>query len=359
MSNVRAFKNPFTPAKKVERKLKLLLYGAAGSGKTTLALSLSQFANGKTAFIDMEGGSGLYADLFDFDVLPTKDYQQVKAALDFIEFAQHDYDLIIVDPISVLWAVIIEAAQNAKNNMDKSLTFQDWGIIKRKMNAIYTRLVNLPLHVVVIARSKDEYEGEGDNKRRTGESPDAEKSLEYLFDIVVNLQKRGGRKSSVEKDRSKTLPAQVDSLTAEHFAKAFERVTGGERQAMQTDEEAAQSLVNEMAQPAKPANGNGAISRPYSPEILLRGMNGKIKDKAGAKADIEALKGQFAGMVELGDETKIILAITGKSALADTSQDEARVITEWLKGDANHVKAEIKMLLDSLATPAETVEGGE
>lgn len=146
-------------------------------------------------------------------------------------------------------------------------------------------------------------------------------------------------------------------------------VSGGEYIASEgalapTPEQVAEGVYEDIESPVeihpvKPANGNGAISRPYAPEILLKGMNGKIKDKAGAKADIEALKGQFAGMVELGDESKIILAITGKTALADTSQDEARVITEWLKGDANHVKAEIKMLLDSLVTPAETVEGGE
>ena len=54
---------PFQRASALSRRIKLLLWGDAGSGKTTLAL---QFP--RPAMIDLEGGADLYGGKFDFDV---------------------------------------------------------------------------------------------------------------------------------------------------------------------------------------------------------------------------------------------------------------------------------------------------
>lgn len=344
-------KNPFTPAGKVDKKLKLLIYGASGSGKTTLALGLGKLVQGKTALIDLEGGADLYADAFPFDVLRTKDYQQVKAALDYLESGQSEYGAVIVDPISVLWAVIIEAAQAAKGNMERSLTFQDWGVIKRKMNAVYTRLVNLPVHVIVIARAKDEYEGEGDNRRRTGTTPDAEKSLAYLFDVVVSLEStRKGRKVIIEKDRSNTLGSAIDNPTPDSFLPILARVTGGERARQQTDEEAAQPLATEfVSEQQQPAKANGT-PRPYSPEVLQARFNEKRGDAGGARlSSPETFLSTFVGIAEPEEAERFIKALTGKK-LIDLTEQEGKVIKAMLKDTA----AAKKEIADFLAAQPET-----
>lgn len=356
-------RNPFVPADRVEKYIKMLVYGASGSGKTTLALGLSKHVTGKTALIDMERGADFYADSFQFDVLRTKDYKQVMTALDYLESGNSEYSLVVVDPISVLWAVIIEAAQLARGNMERALTFADWGIVKRKMNAVYTRLVNLPMHVIVIARAKDEYEGEGDNRRRAGTTPDAEKNLSYLFDVVISMESvRKGRKAVTEKDRSNTLPAVLDNPTPDAFAVIFARVTGGATELQPTDEEAAQSLVNEMVAEAakpvipppprsKPAEPNGT-PRPYSPEVLIEKFNARRGDPAGVRLmNADLFLNNFVDVTDTPDEAKrFVLVITGKDALGNLTQQEANALLAMLK-DKDAARKEIADFLATLPAP--------
>lgn len=359
-------RNPFVPADKVEKYVKMLVYGASGSGKTTLALGLSKHVTGKTALIDMERGADFYADSFPFDVLRTKDYKQVMAALDYLESGNSEYSLVVVDPISVLWAVIIEAAQIARGNMERALTFADWGIVKRKMNAVYTRLVNLPMHVVVIARAKDEYEGEGDNRRRAGTTPDAEKNLSYLFDVVISLEKnRKGRKAIVEKDRSNSLPDVIDSPTPDAFVSIFARVTGGTPMPQQTDEEAALSLVNEMVSEGKPpvsppkpkpAETNGT-PRPYAPGVLTEKFNARRGDPAGVRLmNADLFLNNFADVTDSpNDARRFVLAITGKTSLSNLTQQEANALAAMLK-DKAAASVEIRDYLAALPVPEAQTE---
>jgi len=56
-------------ATKKKSKLRIILEGASGSGKTFSALKMAK-PFGKIVLIDTEKGSAsLYSDLFDFDVL--------------------------------------------------------------------------------------------------------------------------------------------------------------------------------------------------------------------------------------------------------------------------------------------------
>lgn len=162
--------------------------------------------------IDTEGGSEFYgtmADLPDFNVMKTKNLVDVLKALDFIRQSKK-YSLVILDPITVLWGVLQEAAAKA----DGSISFREWGIIKRQMYTLYNSMVNLPCHVIVTARQKDEYEGEGNSLKKIGQMPDCEKNLPYLFDVVMRSgvnPKTEDRAVIVEKDRSNTLPRVIDN----------------------------------------------------------------------------------------------------------------------------------------------------
>jgi len=217
----------FTKATGINKKLKVLVYGQSGSGKTHLALTFP-----RPAVIDCEGGTELFGGRFDFDVLRTKDLDEVLKAMENINPAQ--YDTVVVDPVTVLWQVMMEAGQVAaerralkqKRNPDEAtLTPRDWGIIKRKVNALYTRLVNLPCHVVVCGRIKDVNETRGTEVVKVGERVDAEKSTEYLFDIIIKLEigRDGKRIGIVEKDRSGKL--QGKRIPDPSFATFSEIVT--------------------------------------------------------------------------------------------------------------------------------------
>lgn len=256
--------NPFRPAEQVAPKVKALLYGTSGIGKTYCALT----SPGKVAVIDTEGGTSFYASrvgtggLSAFDVLPTKTFAQVEQAIAYLKANPGDYETLVIDPVTVLYETLQDAAlryrtdksaQKARQRQESfdpdnvDLEQLDWGRIKRSYKRLMTDLVNLPLHVVVIAREADLTEEQMVNgrKQRTkiGAKPDAEKSTTYYFDAVIRLVpgQKGGRDAVVEKDRTGSLElgARIPNPTfAALFSKAI-AVGGTGVRSLESDAEAA------------------------------------------------------------------------------------------------------------------------
>jgi hypothetical protein len=274
--------NPFRPAEQVAPKVKCLVYGAPGVGKTYLALT----APGRIAVIDTEGGTAFYANrvgprgLHPFDVLPTKTFAQVEQAIEYLGKHPTDYATLVIDPVTVLYETLQDAAQNrratVRQNPDADLEMLDWQRIKRAYKRLMTDLVNLPMHVVVTARESEATEARGRDRVHVGWKPDAEKSTGYYFDTIVRLvPSREGRDAIVEKDRTGThaLNAVVSGPTfAKLYGKAMKGDATGER-ALQSDEEAARIDANttmvavelderdELAMPIGDITRTGAVAR--------------------------------------------------------------------------------------------------
>jgi len=238
-------KNPFVKAEKIQRFLKVLIYGASGTGKTYFALNSPR----PCAIIDLEGGSAHYAThpiIGGFDRISTKSLPEIEQAIRFCESGQ--YKTLVVDPITVIWQLLQDAAMEAvlrRNNGRKSetelaLTPRDWGAIKRKYNSLMTTLVNLPCHVVLCSREKDlvEVDNKG-NMRVVGQKADAEKSTPYLPDVTLQLTIVNKlRVGVVHKDRTSTfsLLEAVDGPTLNHWP-IGESGNGNSAERLQTDDE--------------------------------------------------------------------------------------------------------------------------
>lgn len=286
------YQNPFKPAHQVKKRLKMLIYGESGVGKTTLALTLP--FGGKVALIDMEGGADLYAEaegIPAFDVVRTKSYQDVMNALSYLNEGKSPYAAVVVDPISVLWSIIVEAGSKSES----AVTQREWGVIKRKMNAVYNLLVNLPLHVVVIARAKDEYK----NDEKIGMKADAEKGLVFLFDVILRmgLTQDGKRAAEVIKDRSNTFGRVIQDVRADLFAPLLGKVSNGQVNAhQQTDAEASDELANQIANENRP-NARPAVIH-QSQAAVARAQKW------------EAVKAKFAELIDSDIPSDVDLSIT-------------------------------------------------
>lgn len=273
--------NPFRPAEQVAPKVKCLVYGASGVGKTYLALT----APGPIAVIDTEGGTAFYANrvgpkgLSEFDVLPTKTFAQVEQAIGYLRANPGHYQTLVIDPVTVLYETLQDAAQDrraeVRRNAEADLEMLDWQRIKRAYKRLMTDLVNLPMHVVVTAREADlteERTSSSGRKERVkiGFRPEAEKSTPYYFDTTIRLVPSAkGRDALIEKDRT-GIHALNAKIASPSFDALFAKVIGGggtAERALQSDAEAARidaattMVFEEVADRDETETPLGAIAR--------------------------------------------------------------------------------------------------
>lgn len=187
-----------TLATPVAKKLKVLFYGPSGSGKTIAALSFP-----RVLLVDAEQGADLYAGRPGIAAFHRACIKSLTDLDDVIKQVQADagktWDTLVIDPISVFYQVNKLAAADRSGDM----TYRSWAKVNGRMNALYTTLTGLPVHVVVVAREAVEYEGEDSKLRRVGLKPDADKNLVYMMDFVIRLT--DDHRGIVEKSRGATL----------------------------------------------------------------------------------------------------------------------------------------------------------
>ena len=256
--------SPFQKAKTIEKRLKLFLWGDSGVYKTTIAL---QFP--KPVVIDMEGGTDLYGDSFDFAVLKATTADQVVDAVNWLLTEKHDYRTLIIDPITIYWDALQKKWSDIflkRNKGSKGYRFEfydlqprDWMTVKAEFKEFIRKLIALDMNVIVTARQKPQYK-EGSFMVAMGDTFDGEKSLPYLFDTIVHLYIDENKRHMGKclKDRSNKLPEepfQLPEKPLEARYKVFETFFGKQplsRKAkpvsMATDEQKAQiqALFDEL-----------------------------------------------------------------------------------------------------------------
>ncbi|MFH1634611.1 MAG: ATP-binding protein, partial [Chloroflexota bacterium] len=237
-------KNPFVKASTKKKHLKISLYGGPGVGKTFFALGFP-----KPAVIDLEGGTDFYGDRFDFSVLDTKSFAEILDAVNFLGTGQHDFQTLVIDPITVVWSALQDGRLEFKaKDINKAVSgaektifnVGDWGQIKRFYSMLMTKLVNLPMHVIMVGRMKDEYDGNGNEMVKKGVKMDAEKSTPYLPDIVFRLEVDKGKRVAIfEKDRSDHFPvgSRHEGLSYESFRPLVDQANKGQHQATHQGED--------------------------------------------------------------------------------------------------------------------------
>ncbi len=226
----------------VKKKLKILLYGPSGSGKTRAALTFP-----RVLLVDAEAGSDLYRgrpDIPSFHVADIKTLSDMEDVLRQVEADRgKTWDTLAIDPISVFYAV--EKNVGSANNT-KDLGFREWAKINNRMNSLYIRLTGLDIHVVLLAREAVEYAGEGNNLRKVGVKPDADKNLVYSMDFVVRLN--ADHTALVEKSRGVNLGKDglLSAVTWNVFEPVSQAFMDGQTRQYEDDEQAAEREADNL-----------------------------------------------------------------------------------------------------------------
>lgn len=222
--------SPFKKATLIPKRLKAFIWGASGTGKTTLALAFPS-----PVVIDLERGTDYYGDKFNFERLdPTpRTVEEMFAAVRWLLENDHEFRTLIIDPITVFWEMMQNEWQDRlgakavkKRAIEDAEEFdlqpKDWKPIKAQFREFMRMLTAVDMNVIVTAREKTKY-ADGQFMKAIGETFDGEKSMPYLFDVELRIFRRqdGQRLVHVMKDRTGTMPKVDFPLGYSEFEKCL------------------------------------------------------------------------------------------------------------------------------------------
>lgn len=148
------------------KRLKVLLYGVAGTGKTTMAATFPS-----PLFLDMEGGlrSTLrVGDVFRYPENPDEDITSYAQVVDFyrrVKAAKNPpFQTIVLDSLNELQLLLaqhlISKYTKVKRQYDDQLTLADYGKTNRDFSKVIRLFLKLPYHVVFTAASSSREPGD-------------------------------------------------------------------------------------------------------------------------------------------------------------------------------------------------------
>src|SRR5687767_10901017 len=196
------FRRPFMlRARKPEaitKRLKMFMFGPAGVGKTTAAI---QFPN--SYIIDCERGAENYDKLITTSnsaVFQTNDINEVISEVKALLTEKHDYRTLVIDPITTVYNDLLDKCET-QVGADFG---RHYGAANKQMKRLANLIMALDMNVVITAHAKAEY---GQNFSKIGYTFDGWKQLDYWFDLVVELTKKGKKRMArVTKTRVETFP---------------------------------------------------------------------------------------------------------------------------------------------------------
>jgi len=195
--------------KTIEKRLKALFYGAAGCGKTTAGISFP-----KPYLIDTERGAenDQYTKKLESvggAIFQTADFEEVITEVTSLMTEKHSYKTLVIDPLTTIYNDLVEkcAADLKRKSPEKDATGTEfgrhYGEANKKMKRLLNLLLRLDMNVIITSHAKNDY---AEGMVITGQTYDCYKKLDYLFDLVFEIQKRGKeRVGIVKKTRIETF----------------------------------------------------------------------------------------------------------------------------------------------------------
>lgn len=206
-----------------ECRMKALFYGSAGVGKTYAAI---QFP--KPYIIDTEGSTNKPQYVKAINevggvVLVTTDFDEMINEVRELLTTKHEYKTLVIDSLTLLYNDLLDKAER-KVGTDFGRHYAE---ANKRMKQLLNLLFRIDLNVIITAHSKNEY---GQNLSILGQTFDCYKKLDYLFDLVFEIQHRGNHRMSIVKksrfetfNNSDTFPFSYEEIAGRYGRAVIER----------------------------------------------------------------------------------------------------------------------------------------
>lgn len=209
----------------VVKRLKALFFGSAGVGKTTAAIQFPA-----PYLIDTERGAenDQYVKMLNKAggaVFQTSDFDEVLSEVTSLMTEKHNFRTIIIDPLTVVYADLCDKSAKALVTREDptGTAFSRHKLpADRKLKHLLNLLLRLDMNVIITSHAK----GEWKNGQPTGtDTFDCYAKLDYLFDLVFMIQKRGSeRVGVVKKTRIDAFPeGEVFPFSYDEIANRYGR----------------------------------------------------------------------------------------------------------------------------------------
>lgn len=192
-----------------KKRLKALVYGPTGCGKTITGL---QFPN--PAVIDGERGTEHYGDHFNYVVDYTSSCDALMSNVSDLMEDPGDIKTLMIDPMTAfmdnLQTSWTRKLQLKKGNPDYELQPADHGPLKQRRKEIIDKILSLDMNIVCTAKIKAKYKKVGSNfMTPDGWKPDLPEEVPYMFDTIIRIEISEDGETRIahcEKDRTNKLP---------------------------------------------------------------------------------------------------------------------------------------------------------
>lgn len=269
--------------KPMDHKVKALIYGPSGAGKTVFA------GSAKNALIaSAEGGLLSIADKAPnfVDIKSLKDLKDLHA---YLSKEKHEFETVIIDSISEINEII---KLEIEERTGKSMQLQDWGTLSKMIRDIFRKFRDLPMHVVLIAQEQNEKDEDRISKTVPSLNGKAATDVAYFMDIcgyihVENDGRRwietGSNRRLATKDRSQKIGNDCP-IDFEEWKKRVAEIETGEQEVKveysAPQEQVAQSGVNYIHNLKAELFQRGAKDEASAIKLLNKSIDTKINSFA-------------------------------------------------------------------------------
>lgn len=138
-------------------KLKVLVYGGSGTGKTTFSATFP-----KPFIFDFDGGllsvrgrDIEYETYVDKSMLRPDAFERFSTKLEELHgMASLPYQTVVLDSITTMQEAVLRSIQSTNRTLGKQTTLQEWGMLVGKMEDILYRINSLNVNIVAIAHEQ-------------------------------------------------------------------------------------------------------------------------------------------------------------------------------------------------------------